>query len=60
MHDATAANAVKMEIIKKTHPFWLDCTTRGRTGQERMKGAASYGPLYDRDPGEEPGIQHEV
>ena len=34
-----AASAVKMEIIKKTHPFWLDCTTRGRTGQEHMKKA---------------------
>mgnify|MGYP006928417926 CR=1 FL=1 len=39
--ETIAARAViddKIRLIsKKTHPFWLDCTTRGRTGQERMK-----------------------
>lgn len=62
--ETIAARAViddKIRLIsKKTHPFWLDCTTRGRTGQEHMKGATNDGPLYDRDPGEEPGVQHEV
>ena len=26
----------------------------------RGRKRETYGPLYDRDPGEEPGIQHEV
>ena len=39
--ETIAASAViedKTRLIsKKTHPFWLDCTTRGRTEQD-VKG----------------------
>ena len=44
--ETIAARAViddKIRLIsKKTHPFWLDCTTRGRTGQEHLKGAKKW------------------